>query len=185
MSHPVPDTVYLALRRACMKYPFDVLIEMCTFSDLVHSEIRLGPSCSYAAYRGSVPCFLEATPVPTPHPDWVVFVIPVTDFETAANFVHEIRDAKLPYRFPWDCGVPQCVLREVDTDLDCTKPTTWGSIFCSQSSLLFLRRCAKQGILPTTLDTAPLYKYDSNGVSPAHIYDILEQMGIAPLPPDT
>ena len=181
MSHPVPDTVYLALRRACMKYPFDVLIEMCTFSDLVHSEIRLGPSCSYAAYRGSVPCFLEATPVPTPHPDWVVFVIPVTDFKTAESFVRDIRRAKLPYRFPWECVVPQCVLREVDTDLDCTKPTTWGSIFCSQSSLLFLRRCAKQGMLPG-LDTGPLFADDSKGVSPARIYNILEQMGMRPLP---
>ena len=184
MEHGV-DTVYLALRRACMKYPFDLLVETCTFSDLVHSEIRLGPSWSYAAYRGTTPCFRKARPDPIPHPDWIVFIIPVTDFPTVKIFIQDIRAAKLPYRFPWGCGVPQCVLREVDTDLDCTRPNTWGSIFCSQSSLLFLRRCAQQGILPPTLDTAPLFAYDSKGVSPARIYAILEQMGIRPLAPDT
>lgn len=173
--------VYIALRKACMSYPFDAVVEFVTWSNLVHSEIRLGPVSSYAAYKGETPCFLEQIPKKHPHPEWEVFMIPVTDYDKASEFVQAIVNAKLPYRMPWDCLFSQCILKEFDTDLDCTRPETWGSIFCSQSSLLFLRRCAQEGIL-SVVNTRPLFECDSKGVSPVSLYRIMLEMGLRPLP---
>ena len=187
---PSPDLrmnkqVYIAIRRASHRYSFETVIELCTFSDLVHSEIRVG-SNSYAAYSGCNPCFLQGNAQVHPHPNWIVFRIPISDVAKACRFIDDIKDAHLPYRTPWECLVPQACLHEVETDLDCTQPCTWGKIFCSQGSLLFLRRCAMECLLPhiDVPRTHPLFTLDSDGVSPAQLYEILIDLGLTPLKTD-
>lgn len=175
--------VLVALRKACLNLWFDVVVEMCTFSPIVHSEVWICEECtsketSYAAYDDEMPCFVE-TKKPRKNPfTWVFFRIPVPSEKVsiAQSFLDEIKNSNLTYRFPWKCECPQCLLRVLENDLDCNHPETWGSVFCSQATLLFLRRCACAGILQSDKSNL-LFDFDSNGVSPAQLYKILTQMG--------
>ena len=174
-------SVFVAMRKASLSMWGDAVIELATFSTIVHSEVWVleeaqQKQLAYAAFDDADPCFTQRV-APTDSCDWVLLRIPVSveNVPLAHSFLLDIRNAKLRYRIPWECGCPQFVLHALENDLDCNRPDTWGSVFCSQATLLFLRRCACANLI--TVPTAPLFEADSNGVSPAQLYRILNKMG--------
>lgn len=175
--------LFVALRKACLHLWFDAVVEMCTFSPIVHSEVWIcdeskSQETSYAAYNDEKPCFAQTVhPIKNPY-QWLFLKIPIAPDQimVAQTFLNDIQNSKLTYRFPWKCECPQCLLHAFENDLDCNHPETWGSVFCSQATLLFLRRCASAGIWQGD-KMHLLFDFDSNGVSPAQLYRILTQMG--------
>ena len=165
--------VYVAFKRGSWHNLSETAVEAITWSPLVHSEVRID-SASYAAYEDLYPCF-QKTQAGGGHPKWVIIPIGISNVGMAQAFLNEIVNARLPYRFPWECVVPQSILKKVETDLDCCRPHTWGSVFCSQAALLFLRRCALANILQIP-NPHMLFQVDSNGTSPARLYNLLRAM---------
>ena len=177
MCQPQTGWAYVAFKKGSYHDVAESAIEVLTWSPFVHCEVRLYPH-AYAAYEDLYPCFRKSQ-VCDIHPSWDMIPIPISNTQKAQQFLHDIIAARLPYRFPWEVMVPQCVLKEVETDLDCTKPYRWGSVFCSQATLLFLRRCAVEHILMTP-NQHLLFELDSNGVSPAKLHRLLLRTGLAP-----
>lgn len=171
---------WVAFKKASLHSLSETAVEVITLSPLVHSEIRIGPH-SYAAYEHLTPCFIQ-TQACTDRTKWLMIPIEITDKELGKRYLHDIVRAKLKYRFPWECVVPQEILKRVETDLDCRDPRKWESVFCSQATLLFLRRCALSNILKIPR-LHMLFSYDSNGVSPAMLYQILRKMQQTQTPP--
>ena len=176
-------SVEVGIRKVYTSCPFDDLVALSTFSTFVHTEviIKNPEKTAYAAYGDKKPCFEAALhPVRSKY-DWVFVPIPIKEpgvnVERAQEFLKDILKARLPYRFPWLVMAPQWVLHDVEIDLDCEKLDTWGSVFCSQATLLFLCRCAINNLLDIK-DTSPLFQYDSNGASPAYIQSLLAQLGL-------
>ena len=174
-------SVFVAMRKASLSIWSDAVIELATFSTIVHSEVWVleeaqQKQLAYAAFDDADPCFTQRV-APTDSCHWVLLRIPVSveNVPRAHSFLQDIRNANLQYRLPWECGCPQFLLHELENDLDCNRPDTWGSVFCSQATLLFLRRCACANLI--TVPTAPLFEADSNGVSPAQLYRTLTRMG--------
>ena len=147
MCQPQPGWVYVAFKKGSYHDVAESAIEVLTWSTCVHCEVRIYPH-AYAAYEDLYPCFRKSQACDI-HPSWDMIPIPVSDTQKAQKFLHDIITARLPYRLPWEVIVPQFILKNVETDLDCRKPSKWGSVFCSQASLLFLRRCAVEHILMT------------------------------------
>ena len=164
---------WVAFKKASPRCLSETAVEMITLSPFVHSEIRVGPH-AYSAYQDLNPCFMKSKAC-TDQAQWRMIPIEITDEALAQKFLQDIVKAKPSYRFPWECVVPQGILKRVETDLNCCDPTTWGKVFCSQATLLFLRRCALANILKIPkIDL--LFSVDSNGGSPAKLYWILKTM---------
>ena len=176
-------SVEVGMHKVWCTSPFDDMVALSTFSTIVHTEvvIKNPVQTAYAAFSDKKPCFQAVQSPVRSTSDWVYVPIPIREpevnVERAHGFLRDILKAKLPYRFPWLVMAPQWVLHDVEIDLDCEKPDTWGSVFCSQATLLFLRRCAINNLLDIK-DTSPLFQYDSNGASPAYIQSLLAKLGL-------
>ena len=125
-------SVFVAMRKASLSMWGDAVIELATFSTIVHSEVWVleeaqQKQLAYAAFDDADPCFTQRV-APTDSCDWVLLRIPVSveNVPLAHSFLQEIHNAKLRYRLPWECCCPQFVLHALENDLDCNRPDTWG-----------------------------------------------------------
>lgn len=164
----------IAFRLANFWNTGDCFIATACQSRIVHVELRLN-DVSFSSYSDvQRPAFRPGC-VQDDGVHWITVPVPITDYTSSLQFLLEMYQANLAYGSYWQCAIPQRCLRMVECDLDCERPDTWKTVFCSESILLFLKRCVVHGMLPGHWSC--LQNTIARGCSPIRLYNIL--MGIA------
>jgi hypothetical protein len=181
-----PTTTWLAIAflRGDPYVPRDRSIALFTRGPFVHTEVLLGKGeqdvRAYAAFDG-VSGFVPSSARHSRHASrWalVKYPLPPGGYEKVYAWILQMLAAKLPYnqRDLWQCAVKICL--PFETDLDCTRPDTWGEnggVFCSQAALLLLRRGVQTGIITLADDKRAkrVEGTNSRGCSPNDLFRIL------------
>jgi hypothetical protein len=113
-----------------------------------------------------------------PREGWHVLDLPVSDPHKALDFIARAHSYPIQYGISVpECAMPKFLLDECDHDVDCCRPDTWNRLFCSQFALLFLRYCAKSGILNIPADRAKLlWAVNSKGCLPSRLQIIAREV---------
>ena len=109
---------------------------------------------------------------------WHVVNIPITDSREATNLIEEALASPAVYHYSIpELAMPKFILDSIDTDLDCCHPESWGTLFCSQFVLLYLRRCAIAGILDVPKAKQKLlWSVNSKGCLPSRLQIITDRI---------
>jgi len=110
--------------------------------------------------------------------EWDSIEIPVTDHRRALQILMEMKRSPAPYHINvMECALPKRFVDAIEEDEDCMHPEQWSGLFCSQFALLFVRRCALEGILGVSHSRcAILWSVNSKGCLPARLWRILAEM---------
>ena len=146
----------------------------------VHSEIWF-EKFRVSAFRGLPDRCVLILPFEdfgTPAGEWHVVDIPVSDVGLALSFIEEAAACEAHYHYSLpEFGMPKVLLDRLDQDLDCTRPSTWDRLFCSQFALLFLRRCSLAGVLQVAPERQRmLWGVNSRGCLPSRLRIIADRV---------
>ena len=176
------DWVGIAFRTGDSHNIKEDLIMGATWGPYVHSEFILGRNQMGRAYSAfdNKAGFSVSNSIYT-RPLWTILTFPLREggYHKTYSMILQMLDLKLPYNSNdlWQCCVKLAL--PFETELDCEKPTTWHQgVFCSQVSLLLLRRMARANLLdtPSSLQLS-LENVHSRGCSPNMLFGILQQVG--------
>lgn len=160
----------VAFRKARISNPGDCFIAAACRSSIVHVELRMN-DVSFSSYSDcKVPAFRPAC-VSNDDENWIVIPLPIVQYQEAYTFLMQMYNSNLEYGAYWQCAIPQVCLRMVEDDLDYENPASWKSVFCSESVLLFLKRCYMHNMMPETWKC--IMDVISRGCSPIRLYGIV------------
>lgn len=169
----------IAFLRGSRDSMYDSLVMDATQGPWVHSEVLLARGSQVRAYSAfsSVGGFV---PSPSLHcgPEWAIVRFPLAadgGYERAYAVILQILSSSLPYNY---CDLWQCcigLLLPLEADLDCHAPSTWTrGVYCSQVSLLILRRLIRSGLVPASgVLRSRVDAVNSRGCSPNKLYRLL------------
>lgn len=170
----------IAFRTGDPKNIKEDLIMGATWGPFVHSEIILGKNevgRSYSAFDNRCGFTISNSVYKKPH--WKILKFPLVQggYEKTYAMILQMLALNIAYNSHdlWQCCVQ--IALPFETELDCDQPETWkGGVFCSQVSLLLLRRMMRNNLIATN----PTLKQDiesihSRGCSPNTLFGILKQ----------
>jgi hypothetical protein len=183
-------SLFIAQRYATLKYIGDLLIELATHSNIVHTELMIildGEKTThhYSAYEGltTPSCFVHTVNQQRTDKEWIFTRIPTNteNIKTIKNFIDHICSCRIRYGGTLCCLAPELVLEDF-TAYKTDEPETWNTLFCSQSAFLVLRWCCNHKLinLPPEAKT-DILNDRSFGVSPGHLSEMLAHLGLLPL----
>ena len=110
--------------------------------------------------------------------EWSYVALPVVDANRALAILEDMLASPAPYYISvGECAMPKCIVDAIERDVDCMHPENWNGVFCSQFALLFVRRCALEGILDVPRKRqALLWSVSSRGCLPSRLRVILDNM---------
>jgi hypothetical protein len=183
-----PRLVRVAIMKGGWRNPETIPLMVFEMDSHVHAEVwidNMGFSAFDGEYRPNSQCVLK---VPRPAPgepvdkEWDVFPLRLSDEARAVEIMTETWNSPARYSLNVrDFILPQRLVNYADPDVDCTKPLQWTTLFCSQFVLLFMRRCAEEGILSDP--NGALWRMNSRSCTPSHLTGIMRRLLLPPLPP--
>jgi len=140
--------------------------------DEVHAELLVGDT-AYAAVDTGGRCVVthRFRHLPVGVPMLELVPVPVTSLARAREIAESVSSgSRATYCIPYArFALPSFLVHDLGDD-----PATWDHLYCSQFVLLFLRACARAGVLDLPRDRlAPLLACNSVQCSPAHIRRLL------------
>lgn len=179
------DWIAIAFMRGTPGLLRHTLIANLTWGPYVHSEILLGRERThsppdiraYSAQDGI--SGLRPSKYHHSGPEWTIikYPLPPSGYEMAYAIILRILSENLQYnhRDLWQCCIQMAL--PFEKDLDCEHPETWqnmGGVFCSQVSLLFLRKLIRAGtvVVPVPIQTC-IEQTNSRGCSPNGLFRLL------------
>lgn len=153
-----------------------------TWGPYVHTEFILGRNQlgkSYSAYD-NLAGFTTSKSKYT-EPLWKILTFPLKQdgYDKTYAMILQLLDLQLPYNSNdlWQCCVKLAL--PFETELDCERPSTWSKgVFCSQVSLLLLRRMARADLLEASPNLKlAIENVHSRGCSPNMLFSILQHAG--------
>lgn len=140
--------------------------------DEVHAELLVGDMAYAAVYTGGH-CVVahRFRHLPVGAPMLEIVPVPVTSLARAGEFAEAMRrGSRATYEIPYaEFALPSFLVHDLGDD-----PVAWDHLYCSQFVLLFLRACARAGVLDLPRDRlAPLLACNSVQCSPAHLRRLL------------
>jgi hypothetical protein len=109
---------------------------------------------------------------------WECTDLPISQPLRALEILDEMRRSPAPYHISVaECALPKRWVDAIESDADCMRPESWTGVFCSQFALLFVRRCALEGILAAPpARWSLLWSVSSKGCLPSRLRVILDAM---------
>lgn len=110
--------------------------------------------------------------------EWSCVELPIVDDKRALAILEDMLASPAPYYISvGECAMPRCIVDAIERDADCMHPEDWKGVFCSQFALLFVRRCALEGILDVPHKRQKLlWSVSSKGCLPSRLRVILNKM---------
>jgi hypothetical protein len=176
---PDPDPlVRVAIMRGGWRQPETIPLMVFEMDSHVHAEVWID-DMGFSAFGGTGgPCVLG---VPRPAPgepvgrEWDVFPLRLADEARAVDIMRETRRSPARYSLnARDFVLPRRLVDAVDPDVDCARPEGWPTLFCSQFVLLFMRRCAAEGLLRDP--AGDLWRMNSRSCAPSHLAGIMRRL---------
>ena len=177
--------IRVAIQRGRWSSPDQAPLMLFELDSHVHAEVWVDDMGFSSGYNGAARSVFQAPrPGPSePAPErWDVFPLPLASEAAGVDVMLDMWRSEAPYRFNVrDFVLPRAVVDRLDPDVDCTRPREWGSLFCSQFALLYLRRCALAGLLrdPDRL----LWALNSRACAPSHLARLMPRLLAAQAPP--
>lgn len=163
--------IRVALMRGRWSSPEQAPLMLLEMDSHVHAEVWVDDMGFSSGYNGKARSVYQ-TPRPgpgSPAPEgWDVFPLPLTSEAQGVDLMRDMWRSQAPYRYSVrDFVLPRALVDRLDPDVDCAHPEGWGTLFCSQFALLYLRRCALAGLLrdPDRL----LWGLNSRSCAPSHL----------------
>ena len=171
----------VAFRRGNWRSWRDDVIMTATLGQFVHCEILLRGR-AYASIDG-VGGFMRSRYARHDTPEWHIVQVPVKRPDQALSPVLDILSQRLKYNTSdlWQCCVS--VMLPWESELDCERPETWHGtgVFCSQVTLLLLRRLVRLDVIDLGPRRNELVEAThSRGCSPNALFHLLESGGPPP-----
>lgn len=176
-----PPLIRVALMKGGWSIPATIPLMVFEMDSHVHAEVwidDMGFGAFDGEYRPHRECIIR---IPRPAPgepvdkEWDVFPLRLSDEARAIEIMHETWASPARYSLNVrDFILPQRLVNYADPDVDCTQPLQWKTLFCSQFVLLYLRRCAAEGILSDP--NGALWRMNSRSCAPSHLTGIMRQL---------
>jgi hypothetical protein len=176
--------IRVALLRGKWSSPGDASLMLLEMDSHVHAEVWVDDMGFSSGYNGKARSVFQA---PRPGPadptpkGWDVFPLPLSDEAPAVDIMRDMWRTEAPYKInARDFVLPRALVDRLDPDVDCARPQEWHSLFCSQFALLYLRRCALEGLLedPDRI----LWQLNSRSCAPSHLARLLPPLLAAQRP---
>lgn len=172
----ITNTVRIAFKKNDVHSSIENLICLFSMDRHVHAEVHAMGYAFSAHERSTYP--IDVFPVCDCRGEWDFVDVPFASHTAALSILYDMTHrcaAKYGYN-PLHMTLPKPCLDVVEHDLDCMRPETWQRLYCSQFVLLFLRRCAIQGLLPYWCKANLLWSVNSHGCPPARLMALIERV---------
>ena len=173
--------IYLATYLGSLLNPLDFTIELFSgFNEGTHSEIIFEHNhqqYAFSTFEKTKYCISCKQFYHDPD-YWHLIQLPISNPNLALRFLEDSCHSLTSYRINvFECAMPKTILDLFDSDLDCSDSSNWKYMFCSQFSLLFIRRCLLSNILLIPKEKHwLLWSVNSKGCLPSRLQIIMNEI---------
>ncbi len=146
-----------------------------THTEVWFDDVAFGACCNVCP---SIRAWCVPSDVEYKAEEWSCVELPIADAKRALAILEDMLASPARYYISvCECAMPKCVVDAIERDADCMHPEDWRGVFCSQFALLFVRRCALEGILNVPQARQPLlWSVSSKACLPSRLRVILDRM---------